>query len=270
LAAGDTVHLKTGVQDYLTVVYASAGSSFTLTATALQGTFASTDPAADTYSSFQLNNYTPGTGVAVTDSSNTAKCSGTSGFPSISPGSFMGQYLLWIHPNGAGPRAVTVEQFKQQQRDDDPPVPISGGSLKLYAPPGFNFNQPCGPTSATLPGVAALSELDRNTTLFGKTAPVITHLDALNNLKLTAYPQQLEITLGWGGKLNFSVPSWNVLICGTDAGGNYVKVKDDTPKPQQFVLSWGWISSSSLPVQCHWDKSAEGVCRLVIRIKKKK
>jgi hypothetical protein len=262
---GSVLHLKNAGADYLTVLFDGTYLTVTNATNPLQGSFASISPVYYGYTSFQLSGYSPGTDFTVTTPSS-PDCGS----------SFAGQQFLWIYP-GTPPNMGLKNPLDS---DDGPPIPISGNSLKLYAPLGGSFSCSSG-QSASLAGVAGVLRLDKHR---GATPiPVwdtFMYLDKISSWRLTAYPQELEISpSSWGSSLNFSLSSRFQFVCGKDSGGSYLNVQDgsgkDVTKPQQFVLDWspGMFSSRRfLPLTCPYEGTPgqnQFGCLLEIVTKKK-
>jgi hypothetical protein len=84
---------------------------------------------------------------------------------------------------------------------------------------------------------------------FPKGSETYIDLKGISDWRITAYPQQLEITPGWGGTLKFRAPSGTPLDC---SDGKSLIV-DTGSKPQAFVVDWspGWFRARrSMQVQC--------------------
>lgn len=270
---GSILHLKNAGTEYLTVSFDGQYLTVTNTTNPSQGTFVPISPAYYGYKSYELNGYSPGTDFTVT--SPTLPVCGTS---------FAGQQFLWIYP---GTPPTTILQQPTTTGDggdggDGPPVPISGNSLKLYAPPDAKFT--CSPQNASLEGVTARRLEKHRVATPLPLWDTFMFLDQVSNWRITAYPQRLEISPSfWGNNLNFSVPAKFKFACGTDSGGNYLNVQvlddkgkyKDVSRPQQFVLDWspGLFSSRRfVPVTCPYDGTPgqpQFGCLLKIVTKKK-
>lgn len=255
-------------------IYASVtvNGDYTVTVNAASGSFTPSDGLygpPDPYDSYGLISYNPGTYLTfnVADGSGAPQC--TSGNPS--PVSFSGQSTILLRIstlNTAKKGSLIIMGFPGGS--SDPPIPISGHSLQFVAPKNLKFScdgqNPV--TTATLGGLSSPLGLVVQSK-FPKPAEALVLLDGISDWRITAYPQQLEITPGWRGAYKFRAPA-PVLNCSKDGGSLSVVFGDGDKKPdlkpQQFVIDWspGWFRTRRwLTVPCGVARFS-GNCRMAL------
>lgn len=226
LPVGSTINLGPGNG----VTVAVLADRVTLTSNNGSNTFTAPAPDSDGYFDSTLSTFAPDFSLSVSVPPATPPCN----YPST-------------YSNGYLRISTSIGSIVPSQSDDDPPIPIVGGSLAFQAPPKtkFSCDDKHDVQSITLEGEKGMSLAFYRR----RSSDVWMRLDGISDWRLTAYPQLLEITPSWSGNtLRFQVPSSSVLRC--NAAGTFVRVlnaadKTDSVQPQAFVLDYspGWFRS---------------------------
>src|SRR5579872_4736250 len=176
LVDGDTIKLGAQASPYvvLSVALTTPVPLLSLSVKTNQNTWSAFPPSDPRYSGFKVKGYSVSDYTIQVFTGATQKCVTELGNDVT---------LAYLRIN-ASPLPAHVQG---QGDTDDPPIPMVGGSLRLWALNGAKFT--CDTRSATL----AITRVLRLET----PADPYIYLDGISDWRITAYPQQLEITPGW-------------------------------------------------------------------------